>query len=163
MLWGQLTSLKYLHHKQHELWGLREGRCFKIQFPLFSSAGAVRKLAIRRAPYGNEMLPVFRSRDAWRTLLGFKSPGGQSVGRCGGEESTASSSLATVRDQYDNAEGNSDRDVIQNKSVFLFFKELWIISRRFGWVFLTSLVPFRPIAASNFQNRIRWNEQNAVR
>lgn len=43
MLWGHLTPLKYLHHKQHELWGLREGRCFKIQFPLFS------KLAIRRA------------------------------------------------------------------------------------------------------------------
>lgn len=57
MLWGHLTSLKYLHHKQHELWGLQEGRCLKIQFPLFSSDGAVSKLAIRRALYGNEMLP----------------------------------------------------------------------------------------------------------
>lgn len=63
MLWGHLTSLKYLHHKQHELWGLQEGRCFKIQFPLFSSVGAGRKLAIRGALHGNEKAST-RSRDA---------------------------------------------------------------------------------------------------
>lgn len=102
MLWGHLTSLKYLHHKQHELWGLQEGRCFKIQFPLFSSAGAVRKLAIRRALHGNEMLPFShvmpegRCQDSNPLLVSQR--GGRS------EERITPSSLATVRDQYDNAD-----------------------------------------------------------
>lgn len=77
MLWGRLTSLKYLHHKQHELWGLQEGHCVKIPFSSFSSAGMVGKLAIRAVMYGNEMRRR-GSREARRTPLGFKSPVGQS-------------------------------------------------------------------------------------
>lgn len=97
MLWGHLTSLKYLHHKQHELWGLQEGRCFKIQFPVFSSAGAVRG----RASHPESSLWKWAwPRDAWRTWWGWGSPVGQRVEA----ERAASSSLATVWDRYDNTD-----------------------------------------------------------
>lgn len=97
MLWGHLTSLKYLHHKQHELWGLQEGHCFKIQFPLFSTALVVSKRAIHGALYGNETLPAVTwcLKDTVRIQISGWS--GQVVREV---RKVDSSSLATVWDQY---------------------------------------------------------------
>jgi len=51
--WGHLTLLKYLHHKQHELWGLQEGRYFKNTVSFIFICWGSQELANRRAVYKN--------------------------------------------------------------------------------------------------------------
>ncbi len=132
--------------------GCRKGAALKYSFFNFHQLG--------RSETSHPLSSVWkweaplRSRDAWRTLLGFRSP----VGRSAWWEKWRECSFQLISHSTRSIwwcwhTGNNVRDVIQIKELSV-FEAPWITSWMCWMVSLHAAGSFWPLAASNFHNMI---------